>query len=171
MVRINLRLPIFNKKSKVTIMGTGLGYSSTIFTRIDSISSNIDFPTIVKSYYRPQLQRNPFVDDSFLIASMDDKDPKFNKLNESIILQPIECKAGGINTVNIICNKSRHSSITFASIFNQNQTMNNSMNLNEHNNSHNYEKNFDCSDKRFLIKHYFVLSPKKMHEIFYFELF
>lgn len=131
-------------------MGNGWGYSSTIFTRIDSICSNVDFPTIVKSYYRPQLQRNPFVDDSFLITSTDDKDPKFNKLNESINMQPIESKSTGLNTINIICNKNRHSSITFASIFNQNQTINNSLNMNDLNHSHNFDKNLDCTDKRFL---------------------
>lgn len=124
LARINLQLPKLCKKPKVTIMGNGWDYSSTIMTRIDSICSNIDFPTIVKTYYRPQLQRNPYVDDSFLITSLDNpKDIQFNKLSETIDMKAVDANndtSERINKINII--KNKHSSITFASVF-KNQSL------------------------------------------------
>lgn len=123
MVRLNLRV-IHNddKFSKVTIMGNGLGYSSTIFTNFDSICSHNDFPSMLKSYYRPQLARNPLVDDSFLTTSFDDSfNPHFNKINEyrdAVLEKNVQT----LNTVHVINNVKRHSSITFASVFNQNDS-------------------------------------------------
>lgn len=108
-----------DKLSNVTIMGNGLGYSSTIVSNFNSICSYIDFPTLVKSY-RPQLSRNPFFDDSFLVTSLDNPvNPQFNKINEQLN-DDQDRTCSKFNTVNVIKSVNRHSSITFASVFNQN---------------------------------------------------
>lgn len=121
MARFDLRLiKKFQKLANITIIGKGLGYSSTIMTNFDSICSN-DFSTVIKSY-RPQLARNNYVDDSFLITSIDDYDkPQFNKINEYLSTD-LEQKFRTLSTVNVIKNVNRHSSITFASVFNQNDS-------------------------------------------------
>lgn len=124
MVRLNLRVMKYNDKlSNVKIMGNGLGYSSTIVSNFNSICSYIDLPTVVKSY-RPQLARNPFFDDSFLVTSLDNAvNPQFNKINEPLN-DDQDRKFTNVNTVNVIKSVNRHSSITFASVFNQNAPTN-----------------------------------------------
>lgn len=130
-------------------------------TRIDSICSNIDFPTIIKTYYRPQLQRNPYVEDSFLITSLDNsKDVQFNKLNDTIGLKHVNADQNfkkekdnfdilkekeelrQLNRISIITNK--HSSITFASVFrnNSNPSLNRSIQY-ESNDNFDFDKRID----------------------------
>jgi hypothetical protein len=157
-------------------------YSSTIMTRIDSICSNIEFPTIIRNSYRPQqFSDNDSFSDSFQFSnrptgrtnlllnsgwqlqrqqmlandkysmpfSFSSSDSSSNALSaESLELNEIEKKrkvsvstfdsrivgGGGQHTamrnnVNIIRAARKHSTITFASIFNsqlvENDTSNN----------------------------------------------
>lgn len=85
LVKSNLQVP---KLSKVTIMGNRrLGYSSTIMTRIDSICSNIEFPTIVKNYYHPQ-EYSSFANDSFILSkqasvAINQTNTIFNSINDN----------------------------------------------------------------------------------------
>jgi hypothetical protein len=129
-VRLNLKVMMLaDKKSKLN-MAHKWNHTTSILTNIDSMYSNSNFPTLVKQYYRPQLQsNNHHVEDSFLISSFDAtrefQNPQFAKLNESVDLNAVPhvvdsehtpLKHAHRNKVNVIRN-SKHPSITFASIF------------------------------------------------------
>ena len=115
-----------DKISKISV--NNWNHTASILTHIDSVCSNIHFPPLVKQYCRPQLQRSEHVDDSFLISSLDSsrefQHPQFAKLNDSIDFDavphafenPAKLRRVPRNRVSV-ANSSKHSSITFASIF------------------------------------------------------
>ena len=117
------------EKSRIKIISNRWNNNTSILTHIDSLCSNIHFPTTVKQYqyYRPQLHHNPNFEDSFLISSMDfckeNIPPQFTKINENLdynsLPMPIE-NYQQKNKINIIQDSKKHSSITFASIFRNN---------------------------------------------------
>lgn len=132
-------------------------HNSSILTHLDSLSSNLNYPTIVKQYYRPQLQRSKNInhnynEDSFLIDSSDALRPQFQRVYiensaESIMYDNDNTnkrysKRNNNSRISIVqSSHNRHSSITFASIFKQSSTSDLNTNNNQIiiNTPHTYE--------------------------------